>query len=275
MRPHLRTVSASGHSHAVSMWACPVAMTRWAPERAGTARAPATAALAAAAAPSGEAATRSRAATIADRSRDRRGSSVGSVRITPSRTSRSWTSASASGSTTTSSARSSRYSGRSPAVSGDPIDDGRNCGNVGFDAASTTSSTGPGPPLTGTAWRRGWTPWTRTALGVADEALALEAGGVDPEPEVDERLDATTRPVSRHLAGEPEPRRRPRSTPPLADGERLQRIEGRPGLDGERPAMRVDEGQDPLVQLPGDPLLDEVAVVVHPLILSHPGRCNL
>ena len=41
--------------------------------------------------------------------------------------------------------------GDSPAVAGEPSSDGRNCGNVGFDAASTTSSTGPGPAATGTA----------------------------------------------------------------------------------------------------------------------------
>ena len=37
-------------------------------------------------------------------------------------------------------------------MSGDPSVDGRNCGNVGLAAASTTSSTGPGPLATGTAF---------------------------------------------------------------------------------------------------------------------------
>ena len=150
MRLHLRTVSASGHSHAVSMCAWPVATTRWAPDRAGTARARRRP----------RRGPRRRARRRAPRRRGRgRGRSppAGATvagrrppasRITPSSTSRSWTSASASGSTSTSSARSRRYSGTSPAVSGDPIGEGRNCGNVGLDAASTISSTGPGPVVT-------------------------------------------------------------------------------------------------------------------------------
>ena len=39
MRTHLRTVSRIGHSHAVSMWAWPVAMARWAAGDVGVASA--------------------------------------------------------------------------------------------------------------------------------------------------------------------------------------------------------------------------------------------
>ena len=114
----------------------------------------------------------------------------------------------------TSSARSRRYSGSSPAVAGEPSGDGRNCTRIGFDAASTTSSTGPGSPRDGDGLAARVDALHRAALGVADEALALEARRVGPEAEVEERLDAPARPRRRHLAGEAEPRRAPRRPPP-------------------------------------------------------------
>jgi hypothetical protein len=103
----------------------------------------------------------------------------------------------------------------------------------------------------------------RATLGIANESLALEAGRVGPEPEVDHGLDAAPRPAGRHHPGEPEPRGGPRRTPPLADGERLQVVEIGAGLDVEREALWVDERHDALGQLPGDPFLDELTVVVH------------
>ena len=110
----------------------------------------------------------------------------------------------------------------------------------------------------------------RAALGIADEALALEAGGVEPEAEVDQRLDSAPGPRRRHVSREPEPRRAPRLPPPVADGERLQVLDRRAGLDVQRAAVGVDQRQHPLGQLTGDPLLDEHTVVVHRAILDVP-----
>ncbi len=155
VRSHLRRVSRIGHSQAVSMCACPVATIRWALDRAGVANAAPTAWRAAA-----TSGTRSRARAMSRNNRRRRGSSSWSVRIKPSRTPRSCMSASASESTTTRSARLNRYSGSSPAVAGDPRGDGRNCGNDGFEAASTVSTSRPGSGSTATLVRCGWIPWT-------------------------------------------------------------------------------------------------------------------
>ena len=108
----------------------------------------------------------------------------------------------------------------------------------------------------------------RTTLGVAHEALALEARRVEAEAEVEQRLDTSTRPRRRDVTAEAERRRPPRRAPATTDLERRQVVERWPGLDGERQALGVDEGQDPLGDLPGDPLLDQLAVVVHRAILA-------
>ena len=160
---------------------------------------------------------------------------------------------------------------RSPAVSGEPSGDGRNCGNIGFDAASTTSSTGPGSPATGTAWRRGWMPCTGRPLPSRTRPSHWKPGRVEPEAEVEQRLDTAARPRRRDLAREAEPRRAPRRTPAVADGERREVVERRTGLDGQRAALRVHERQHPLGQLPGDPLLDQLPVVVHRIHSGVPG----
>ncbi len=198
VRVHLRTVSASGHSHAVSMWACPVATTRCGAASSGrgehrrehgpgggrrvvaAARRPRRARRAPGRRPPGAAPGGDRPGrACASRRRARRGRGRAPRRRRRRRTS---------------SARSRRYSGRSPAVAGEPSGDGRNCGNVGFDAASTTSSTGPGSPRD----RHGLAPWVdalhRATLAVAHQALALEARRVEPEAEVEQRLDTAPRP---------------------------------------------------------------------------------
>ena len=149
----------------------------------------------------------------------------------------------------------------SPAVSA------RNCGIIGFDAASTTSSTGPGSLGTGTAWRRGWMPCTGRPLASRTRPSHWKPGESSRKPRSSSA--STRRPdhAAGHLAGEAEPRRAPRRTPALTDGERRQVVERRPGLDGQREALGVDERQHPLGDLPGDPLLDQLAVVVHRAIL--------
>ena len=164
VRVHLRTVSPIGHSHAVSMWAWPVAITWWALARAGTPSASATAARAGTAGssqPPGGAATTSRAradggpdagsarivdrAARASRRRGRRGRAAGPRRRRRRRPARR---------------APADTEGVLPAVAGEPSGVGRNCMRIGFDAASTTSSTGPGSPGTASAWRRGWMPCT-------------------------------------------------------------------------------------------------------------------
>ena len=164
MRVHLRTVSPIGHSHAVSMWAWPVAMTWWALARAGHGRAhrrrrPAPGRPGRRNRPAGRPPRRGRArwrpgcgpgedrraAARASRRRGRRGRAAGPRRRRRRRPARP--------------APADR-AGVLPAVAGEPSGVGRNCTRIGFDAASTTSSTGPGSPGTASAWRRGWMPCT-------------------------------------------------------------------------------------------------------------------
>ena len=194
---------AIGHSHAVSMWAWPVAMTWWAPARAGTPSASADArpapATAASSQPPGGWATTSSAPTMAARMRARRGSSSGSVaHHTVEDVEVVQQGLGVGVDDDELGALEPVQRRRCRRSSGEPSGDGRNCTRIGFDAASTTSSTGPGSPGTGTAWRRGWMPCTGRPLRVADEALALEARRVGPEAEVEQRLDASPRPGRRH-----------------------------------------------------------------------------
>ena len=68
---------------------------------------------------------------------------------------------------------------------------------------------------------------------------------------------AGTSPVKRnHVVPHGGPHR-----PPTANGAEV--VERRPGLDVEGAALGVHERQHALGQLPGDPLLDQLAVVVH------------
>ena len=150
-----------------------------------------------------------------------------------------------------------------PAVSGDPSGDGRNCGNIGFDAASTTSSTGPGSLGTATAWRRGWMPCTGRPLASRTSPSHWKPGESAANPRSSSastrRPDhaAGTSPVNRnHVVPHGGPHRAP-----TANGASV--VERRPRLDGERAALGVDERQHALGQLPRDPLLDELTVVVH------------
>ncbi len=77
---------------------------------------------------------------------------------------------------------------------------------------------------------------------------------------------AGTSPVNRnHVVAHGGPHRSPTS-----NGAEL--VERRPGLDGQRPATRVDEWQHALVELARDPLLDQFPVVVHPDILTDRAR---
>ena len=188
-------------------------------------------------------------------------------RITPSRTSRSCSSASASASTTTSSARSNRYSGSSPAVAGEPSGDGRNCGNDGFDAASTIELDGPGSPVDGARpGGAGGCPAPGGPSSSRTSALALEPGrvGVGSRGRSPPRRGGrTTSPGPSPREAEPRraPRRAPRAARPRTAPAR--RASARPRPSSGQP-LGVDERQHPLVQLAGDPLLDQLPVVVHP-----------
>ena len=155
-------------------------------------------------------------------------------------------SASASESTTTSSARLNRYSGSSPAVAGDPRGDGRNCGNDGFEAASTVSTSRSRLRVDGDVRAPRMDPLDGPSGVVDDETLALEPGGIAVEAEVDHGLDAAAGPVLRDLTGQAEPCRPPRRTPPRTDGEVGEPVERRPGLDRELRPIGLDERNDPL-----------------------------
>ncbi len=266
VRVHLRTVSPIGHSHAVSMWAWPVATTRWAPERAGS----------------------------AERGGDRGARRRDGV-VAPARRGGQQVQGAADGDADAGAPRVVEGERAHRAVEDIEVVQQRLGGGVDDDEL------GPLQPVqrVGTGGRRrperrraelrqqrvrrglddeldrsglsghrhGLAPGVDalhgSALGVAHEALALEARGIGPEAEVEERLDPPARPRRRHLAGEAEPRRAPRRSPALADGERRQVVEPRPGLDGEGDASRVHERQDALGQLARDAFLDELAVVVH------------
>ena len=187
-----------------------------------------------------------------------------SSRMTPSRTFMSCNNASASWSTSTRSARSNRYSSLSPAVDSEPRGDGWNCGNIGFDAASTISSTEPLDDVDGHGLAPRMDALDRAAVRIADERLALESRRVGVEADVDDRLDATAGPRRRRGAAEPEPRRAPRRAPLAAHLERRQLVERRSRFDRHRQPLGMHERENPVVQLAGDPLLDQLPVIVHP-----------
>ena len=201
----------------------------------------------------------------------RRGSSSGSVRITPSSTSRSWTSASASGSTT-------HQLGAVEAVQRPVAGRVRRAQRRRAGTAGTSGSTpprrparpGPGPSSPARPGGAGGCPGRGRPLASRTSPSHWKPGASMPEAEVDERLDATARPRRRDLAGEPEPRRRPRRTPPLADVERrrARRATVRPRRSTAR-RCGCTSGSTRSCELAGDPLLDQVPVVVHRVILSH------
>ena len=116
-----------------------------------------------------------------------------------------------------------------------------------------------------------------------NEALRGEPGAA-AEAEVDDGLDLATGPLGRHLAAEPEPRGSPGRTPRQADRGRLEGLGeglggghrltgGVPHLDVQRDRRAVDRGADPLPQGALEPLLDELTVVVHEIILRGVGPC--
>ena len=172
---------------------------------------------------------------------------------------KSCSSASASSSTTTRSARASSYSGVSPAVDERArACDGRNCGNVGFDAASMIDLDRPGAGVDRHGRAPGWTPCTGSPCGVRAPIPRTGSRAVGLEAEVDDRLDAPRRPRrSGTSPRQAEPRRPPRRTPRRRHRERAQRVERRPRLDAHRHAAAVHERQHPLDQLARDALLDE------------------
>ena len=251
VRVHLRTVSASGHSQAVSMCACPVATMRWAPDRAGTASAGASTA---------------RAATT----RRRRRRADGRRRRGPARGRRG------------SRARRGSSSGQRPhhAVEHVEVVDERL--GVGVD----DDQLGPVEPVqrplarrvrraraataelrerrvrgrldeqldrarrrssTGTAWRRGWMPCTGRPLPSRTSPSHWNPGASARNPRSISASTRRPRPRRRDLAGEAEPGRGPRRTP------RARRRRTAPARRGDGPAStvsgrrsRVDQRQHPL-----------------------------
>ena len=185
------------------------------------------------------------------------------VRIRPSSTSRSCSSASASVVDDDQLGPVEPVERAVAGVAGEPSGDGRNAREIGFDAASTTSSTGPGRGdrhgLTA-----GWMPCTGPPLGVAHESLALEARGVGRKPR---SISASTRPRPRRrdLAGEAEPGRPPRRPPAIADGRSARASSDGPASTLSSTPLGVDERQARSVSSP-DPLLDELPVVVRLIV---------
>ena len=225
MRVHLRTVSANGHSQAVSMWAWPVATIRWAPERAGT------------------------ASTVGQG-----GTGGGRRAVAPARRSGDDVERPRDGGADAGPAGVGEGERAHDAVEDVEVVDERL--GVGVD----DDQLGPvepvqrlvpggvrraqrrraelrdqrvrrrlddeldGPRLAGHrhGLAAGVDALHRPTLGVADETLALEAGRVEPEAEVEQGLDAAARPGGRDRAGEAEPRRRP-TVGPSADRRRTGR----------------------------------------------------
>ena len=113
-----------------------------------------------------------------------------------------------------------------------PSGDGRNGGNDRVRRRlDDRARSGPARPVDGTAWRRGCMPCTGVTLRRPHQALALEPGGVGMEAEVDHRFER--RPD--HAVRARRPRSGTTSCPTagstVADGERRELVERRPGLD--------------------------------------------
>ena len=115
-------------------------------------------------------------------------------------------------------------------------------------------------------------PLHRPTLRVANQPLALEPRRVGREPEVEERLEPADRtmpsgtsPVRRnHVVPHGGPQR-----PPTANGASASRLG--PASTRERPPLRVHEREHALGQLAVDPLLEQLAVVVHRAIVTSPS----
>ena len=212
----------------------------------------------------------------------RRAPSTGSSAISSPSTSRSWTSCHTVSSKTARSIRASRYCGSLPAVSLSPNCVGRKGWQsrmTGLDAASMCRRTSS-PPSTGaptrTHWLRGLRPFTGSAVGPVDEALALEARHVRRRsrgrgsPRRSGRpTPAGTVPVTVNQLvpqGAPHGVARPRSArvgaaSPSATGT------GSPGAcpdrDVQRYRFRVHGGPDALVEDALEAGFDQAAVVMH------------
>ena len=205
VRSTLRTVSRNGHSQALSMCAWPTALTRWADARAGAASTSASSARARAAVPATSWWSRASSARSAARSSShRRASASGSVRDSPSTTSRSAASAATSRSRSTTSARATRYSGRSSAVRRSPCSVGRKPlgpSSVGFAAASTYSST-CSPGRAGSQEFCGFSPLTTRPSARRASASAWKPGCATSHPRSStssgQRASSGTVPVTRN-----------------------------------------------------------------------------
>ena len=211
VRTHLRTVSRIGHSHAVSMWAWPVAMARWADGAVGvasagarTARASAGVAPAAtASSPRASSAQQLRPPAVGDGQRahhavedvevveQRLGllvddDEVGAGELVERGLAR----------------RRRRTERRRPELRERRV---RGC------LDDDLHRTGAGGDRHGRAPRVD--ALDRLAVRPTHEALALESGTVGGEAEIDDRLDALRRPLGGHFAPAAEPRRAPRRPP--------------------------------------------------------------
>ncbi len=114
----------------------------------------------------------------------------------------------------------------------------------------------------------------RGAVGAVDQALALEAGHVLVEAEIEDRLDGPPGPLLRHGAGDAEPAGTPGSAPAGAHldglgvgresfGDRHGLAGGVPHRDVERHGLGVHGGADALVEDALETGFDQVAVVMH------------
>lgn len=117
-------------------------------------------------------------------------------------------------------------------------------------------------------------PLHRGAVRPVHQALALEAGHVLVEAEVEERFDGPPGPCLGHGAGHPEPAGAPRRTPPSARLDRLgfsgQALGDRYGFAGrvpdrdlQRNGLGIHGGTDALVEHPPEAGLDQAGVVMH------------
>ena len=152
--------------------------------------------------------------------------------------------------------------GSVPAVSGEPIADGRKVGNDGFEAASSRTESGPGSASSRNVVRRGWIPCTGRPAGSTTRPSHWKPAASGWKPR---SITASThRP--RHGSGiSPSNRNQvvPQGTPQRRSVSGVSCSGNGPRRHGDGPFVGVNQREHPLPELASDPFLDEQAIIVH------------